>query len=181
MIPTWFRPWMAWAGAVAALAVLLGFQTMRLSDAQADLAKEQAAHAQTVRDHALALAKAETAARQTEAILRDDMDKLAASAAKEKEDAKAREDALVERVRTGERRLSVRVASCVPASSSPASHPGAASEPGADGAVAELDPEVAGRVLRITGDGDQAIRERNACFAAYERARALINGAAAGP
>ena len=58
MLPlTWFRPWMAWAAAVAALGVLLGGQTLRLSN-------ERAAHANTREQHATELATRERAARQ---------------------------------------------------------------------------------------------------------------------
>lgn len=32
LIPTWFRPWMAWAAAVVALGLLLALQTVRLAD-----------------------------------------------------------------------------------------------------------------------------------------------------
>lgn len=37
--PTWFRPWMVWLAIVAGMAVLLGLQTIRLSDEQRDHAK----------------------------------------------------------------------------------------------------------------------------------------------
>lgn len=175
--PTWFRPWMLWLAAVALLGGLLAAQTVRLAQAETALAQEQSAHAETVKQHAVEFALAQTSARQTEAILRDDLDKLAAQAAKEKEDAKAREDALVERVRTGERRLSIPVARCVPADGSASPGAAAAEGGGAGQARAELDPATAERILRITRDGDEAIRERNLCVDAYELMRKRINEA----
>lgn len=166
MMPVWFRPWMAWAAAVAALLVLLGVQTLRLADAQTDLANDQAAHAK-------ALAKATEEARKTETALRSDLDDVQAAAAKEKEIAKSREDALVESVRDGSRRLSVR-AVCPGGTGLRAP---AAGSGWSDNERAELDGQTSERILSIVLDGDRYIRERNACVAAYEAVRKRLNAA----
>ena len=173
--PGWFRPWMIWAAIIAALVALLGVQTLRLSGAEVDVAREVAAHEATKRNHALQLAMVLKAAKETETQLRADLDKQQADAAKEKEIAKSREDALVESVRSGERRL--RIAAVCPSGGSaglraPASGGGRPSL-----SSAELDGPTSERILRIGFDGDQAIRERNACVAAYEAVRRRINDA----
>lgn len=172
----WFRPWMAWAAAVLALAGALSFQTVRLSETKADLANADATIAKMKRDSAQALADAHAKARATETELRDQMDLAAAQFAKEKADATAREDALVESVRSGARRLSIAVARCVPATARDAQDPAPAERAGPDEARAELDPATSERILAIPRDGDQSIRERNACFERYEQVRKLING-----
>lgn len=158
------QPWMAWLAVVIALAAAAGLQTVRLS-------KEQAAHAETKRSHAEAQVTAEKGARERETALQGDIDRLAGELAEEKEIAKSREDALVERVRTGERRLSV-LANC-PGQGAAGSGAAGGSRPGPQ--RAELDPAAAARILGIGRDGDNAIRERNACVAAYEAVRERLN------
>lgn len=166
----WFRPWMAWAALCAALAVTSGIQTVRLSG-------EEAAHAETQRLHAEAMAKAVEEARSTENKLRGDLEQIQAAAAKEKEIAKSREDALVDAVRSGERRL--RIAAVCPGGAAAGVNSAAAGGGGAGVQVAELAPEAGERILRIGIDGDRYIRERNACVAAYEAVRQKLNAAAA--
>ena len=181
MIPVWFRPWMAWAAAVAALALLLGLQSIRLADAERDVAAEKAAHAETRRLHAVALAKAISDARTTENQLRADLEAQQDAAAKEKEIAKSREDALVESVRAGNRRLSI--AAVCPGSGGPGLRAPAAGGGGPGQARADIDPAAGIALIGIARDGDEAIRERNACVAAYEAVRQRLNaqsGEAAG-
>ena len=173
----WFRPWMAWALAVAALMALLGLQSVRLADAKADIATESAAHQATKAAHALALAEAVTKARKTETDLRADLDRQQADATKEKEDAEKREADLIERVRTGERRLYV-AAKCPSSAGSGLRSPSTGGS-GAEVARAELEPAAASRILGIGADGDRNTRERNACVAAYEAVRTRLNAAAA--
>lgn len=165
MIP---RPWMAWAAAVALLLSLLGIQTVRLAD-------ERAAHAKTVENHAVALEQASEKARKTETALRSDIDIIQAAAAEKEARAKEAIDRLVDDVRVGNRRLSIR-ASCP---SGTGIRPGAASGGGAGPQRAELDPEDAAALVGIARDGDAAIRERNTCIAAYEAVRERLNAAAA--
>lgn len=175
--PSWFKPWMAMAAVVAVLLLALGVQTVRLSDAETDLAVEQAAHAATQRNAALAYALAVKKARDTENDLRSDLERVQAEAAKEKEVAQARENALVESIRHGERRL--RIAAVCTGSGGTGLNPAAAGGSGADLQVAELDAATGERILRIGIDGDRYIRERNACVAAYEAVRKRLNAAAA--
>ncbi len=158
---------LAGAALLIALAVA-GVQTYRLSE-------ERLAHAETRRLHAVALAKAVTEARETENQLRTDLKDLQDKSAKEKEIAKSREDALVERVRTGERRLSI--AAVCPGGGNPGIRPPAAGGGGAVVSRAELDPAAGVALIGITRDGDEAIRERNACVAAYEAVRRRLNAA----
>jgi hypothetical protein len=173
--PTWFRPWMALAAVIVVLAALLGVQTVRLSDAKADVAAEQSAHSETKRLHAEALAAAISQARQTENDLRSDLERVQAEAAKEKEIAKSREDALIESVRSGERRL--RISAVCTGGSHAGNNPAVAGGGGADVQVAELDGQTSERILGVTIDGDRYIRERNACVAAYEAVRKRLNEA----
>lgn len=162
------------AGAlILVLCVLLGVQTVRLAGANEALATERAAHLKTQRDDAKKLADSIESARTTEKGLRSSMDELQAKAAQEKEDAQAREDALVESVRTGHRRLSV-LAQCPSAPSAGRS----ASAPGGGGPTvqrAELDPAFGVSVLDVGRDADRNTRERNICVEAYEQVRARLN------
>lgn len=174
----WFRPWMIWAAAVAALVALLGVQTLRLAGAEKNLSDAKAQHAEAMRQIAEATTTAMDAARKTETGLRADLDKIQAKAAKEQEDAKSREDTLVERVRTGERRLSI--AAACPASPSGIGVRAPASGVSWSGVSrAEIDPAAADRIIAITRDGDRNTRERNACVEAYEAVRQRLNAAAA--
>lgn len=162
------------AGAlVLALCVLLGVQTVRLAGAGEALATEKASHLKTQRDAAKKLADSVESARTTEKGLRSGMDELQAKAAQEKENAQAREDALVESVRTGHRRLSV-LAQCpgTPAAGRSASAPGGG---GSTVQRAELAPEAADRIVAIGRDADRNTRERNICVEAYEQVRARLN------
>ena len=65
MIAAWLKPWMAWAVAVAAMAALLGVQTVRLSDEQRD-------HAETREQHAADLAQREHDAREAVQAAREE-------------------------------------------------------------------------------------------------------------
>lgn len=175
MIPTWVRPWMGWVIALAAVLGLLAVQSVRLADERAMVSARDATISKMERDHAQALAAASEDARLKEQGLRNDLDQVQASAQKEKDDAKSREDALLERVRSGDRRLSV-AARC-PASGAAKAGAGAASAGGGGTELqrAELAPEVGIALIGIARDGDQAIRERNVCIAAYEAVRIRLN------
>lgn len=65
MIAAWLKPWMAWVVAVAALAALLGVQTVRLSDEQRD-------HAETREQQAAELAQREHDAREAVQAAREE-------------------------------------------------------------------------------------------------------------
>jgi prophage endopeptidase len=172
LTPSQARVMALWALFVALLA-LCGWQEVRVSRAQRDLAQEQAAHQKTKAEEAEKLRKAQTDARQTESGLRAELEAKQARATQEMENAKAREDALVESVRAGNRRLSV-AARC-PAG--PAAGGGATPAGGGGPAAprAELAPEAAERILAIGRDGDRNTRERNLCVEAYEEARGRLN------
>ena len=159
--------------AFLALLALCGWQEVRVAHARADLSTERAAHLKTQRDEAKKLLQAQTDARKTESDLRKDLETLQAQATQENENAKAREDALADAVRSGARRLSV-VAKCPGAAAAGAS----AASAGGGGATlqrAELDPAAADRIVAITRDGDRNTRERNTCVEAYESVRARLN------
>lgn len=168
---TWLRPWMIWAALAALLAGGLGVQTVRLAEAAAD-------HERTMREFAEATMQAIQEALVREAGLRGDLEQLQARTAKEMEDAKSREDALVESVRAGHRRLSI-PARCPSGSGIRAP---AAGGSGTQVPRAELDGPAGEFLIGLTRDGDTAIRERNACIEAYEAVRRRLNDdAAPGP
>ena len=161
------------ACAFLALLALCGWQEVRVQRAKAALSTEAAAHLKTQRDDAKALADSVEAARKTESGLRTELETIQTQAAQENENAKAREDALADAVRSGARRLSV-LAKCPaadPASGSSASAGGG----GASLSRAELDPAAGERILAIGRDGDRNTRERNTCVQAYESVRSKLN------
>lgn len=141
---------------------------------EADVAKIMRQHAEAVRlateEHALQIA----AERAKEQALRADFDRLQAEAAEEKAHAKAEFDRVVADLRAGNRRLSVAVRSCSTAQAGD-SGAGAAPAAGHQEARAELDPAAAERILGVARDGDDAIRDLNACVDAYEAVRKRIN------
>ena len=47
---------------------------------------------------------------------------------------------------------------------------------GSDTGTAQIDPTFAQSIVRITDDGDSAIRKLNACIAVYNQVREMING-----
>lgn len=86
---------------------------------------------------------------------------------KEKENAKAENDKLRAAVATGARRLSVRITSC--------------EQPNGTGtgnqqARAELVPQVAERIIGVGIDGDDAVRDLNACIDKYQALKNAIEG-----
>ena len=156
--------------ALAAVAVMtlatVGVYVQR-EQARADLAKYRA-------EVAGATQRAEAQARQTETTLRTEAETLRTKLAKESEDAKTRQNRLVADIRSGTQRMSIAAACPTPAGQA-GEDPAAAPGNGADSARAELDPEVAATLVAIAADGDQAIRERNACIAAYNQVRQLMS------
>ena len=177
IIPGWFRPWMILVAISIALLGMLGAQTLNLLEAEKSLANEQAAHETTKRLDAEALTRSIADARDREHEMQASLEQIQATARKEKEIAKAREDALVESVRSGERRLSI--AAVCPSPAAPGLRAPAAGGSGPSQARAELAPAAGLALIGIARDGDEAIRERNACVAAYEAVRAKLNGDAA--
>lgn len=172
----WFRPWMAWAALVLVLGAALGFQTLQLESERKTLAELREEVSQERLEHTQALLAAEATARDNENKLRGDLDAIQAAARKDNENAKAREDALVERIRTGERRLSIAARCPAGGGTKAGADPAAASGGGPEVSRAELDPAAGIALVGIARDGDRAIRERNACVAAYEAVRQRVNG-----
>jgi hypothetical protein len=127
-----------------------------------ELADERAARAAAA---ALASANEKVAAKQAvlDAALNSIAEREGELHAQENRTAALRSDLV-----TGRKRLPV-AAAC------PGSHPAAADQGGAaagldpqPAAAAELDPQAAGRVVELTGTGDNAIVRLNACIAAYD-------------
>jgi len=90
---------------------------------------------------------------------------------KEKENAKkeiAKRDA---DIATGKLRLYVRTKSPTNSQCENAS-----STSGSNSSRAEIDPAFAQSIVRITDDGDSAIRKLNACIAVYNQVKEMING-----
>lgn len=143
-------------------------------------------HAQSQRDAArtelaeyrsavvAATAQANNEARAKEADLQAKATVANEQLAKEKDRAKALENRLVADIRAGTQRLSIAARCPTHADQTPADSAPAPVD-GAEGARAELDPETAATLVAIAADGDEAIRERNACIAAYDNIRETLN------
>lgn len=82
--------------------------------------------------------------------------------AKEKENAKVANDRYVDALRAGSERLYIPVTGGVQACGDSTAASGDRNQ-----ARAELDPTTAINLVRITSDGDDAIRQLNACIDAY--------------
>jgi len=142
--------------------------------------KGDAALRQLAADHALAMQDAVNSARKTEGDIRAELYALELEYNTLEEEANRARQAdarLINDLRSGARRMSVAVKSCgaddVPTGGA------ADNESGASGAQrAELDPAVTESLLAIARDGDQYIRERNACVEQYEIVRRRMNSGA---
>ncbi|MCM1516230.1 MAG: lysis system i-spanin subunit Rz [Paraprevotella sp.] len=135
---------------VAAVSFFAGRQsiTYRLDEIRKDAARQQA----------IAEERVAQAYEATEAITKEYKERL--------DEAERETERLIADVADGKRRLSVAVRACQLSGN-------AGNEP--DEGTAELDPETAGRVIRITADGDSAIRKLNACIDQYNAVKAAIN------
>jgi hypothetical protein len=168
--------WIAAAGAAAAvIGGLLAYQHHLVEQgraqadarhALADAARERAAY------KAVALANSQVAERQAA------LDAALAALADRERDLheQQRHNAAVQSdLAAGRVRLPV-AAIC------PGSHPAVQGEGGAaagldpqPAAAAELDPQAAGRLVELTGTGDDAIVRLNACIVAYDAAAKAVN------
>ena len=127
--------------------------------------------AEVSEEHAIALASATERYREAERGGQQAFANMTAALQKEKDDAKKRMDALRDELRTGAVRLSV----AVDAASAAAAAQAAAA--GDREARADLLPAVAERILDFALEGDDIVRDLNACIDKYHRAEQLINEA----
>lgn len=127
--------------------------------------------AQVSEQHALALASAFERYREAERDGQAAAAAIAAAAQMEKENAKKQMDVLRGELRTGAERLSV----AVNAASAAAAAQAAAA--GDREARADLLPAAAGRILDFALEGDDIVRDLNACVDKYHRAEQVINEA----
>jgi hypothetical protein len=139
---------------------------------QADVARAQTALSDLKRETAQAITRESEKVREKETAMRADAESLRSKLAKEIDHAKTRQDRLLADIRAGTERLSI-PAAC-PASQA-ATDPGAAPGSGAAPQRAELDQSAAETLVAIASDGDQAIRERNACIEQYNAVRESLN------
>lgn len=168
------KQYLGYVVAVALLAAgVTGFglgHSLATSRGDARLASLEAGYAKALYD-------ASETARKTESEIRGELYALEQEYTKLEEDAdraKAEDARLISDLRAGTRRMSIAVKSC---GSGGMPGGGAADNQGraGEGQRAELDPAVTESLLAIARDGDQYIRERNACVAAYEIVRRKMN------
>jgi len=119
---------------------------------------------------ALQVAKANEAARATEQSLNSKITDLTTQLVKVQNEAQkqiAKRDA---DIANGKLQLYVRTKGTVcPTTNAPATS-------GPDTSTAQLDPAFAQSLVRVTDDGDTAIRKLNACIATYNQVKDMING-----
>lgn len=123
-------------------------------------------------EHATALASAIERYREAERGGQAAVAAITAAAQQEKENAKKQMDALRAELRNGAVRLSV----AVDAASAAAAAQAAAA--GDREARADLLPAAAGRILDFALEGDDIVRDLNACIEKYHRAEQMIEDAA---
>lgn len=114
----------------------------------------------------LELANAKIDADAQSEVLQDRIDKTLAAARQKDRNAQLEINRLRVAVDDGSVRFSIPVASTGGPGAGPATQP----------ARAELDRTVAGALIAITADGDQAILELNTCIAAYNEVKDQQNG-----
>lgn len=127
--------------------------------------------AEVSEQHALALASATERYREAERGGQAAVAAITAAVQQEKDNAKKQMDVLRGELRTGAERLSI----AVDAASAAAASQAAAS--GDREARADLLPEAAGRILDFALEGDDIMRDLNACVDKYHRAEQVINEA----
>lgn len=116
-----------------------------------------------------AIEEANASARMTEQELNGKISDLSTQLSKVQNDAKkqiAQRDA---DIATGKLQLYVKTAPNSSCSNAP-------STSGSDPSYARIDPTFAESLVRITDDGDSAIRKLNACLQIYNQVRTMING-----
>ena len=125
--------------------------------------------------HSLALQQATERERSTERQLGTDLSDLQTRHNQDASYAKQIRERTAAAVRTGAVRLSIPALSCVADPGAPAS-PGAGPAPGdRHQARAQLAPEIGLALTAIGDDGDDAIRQLNACIDAYNAVKIRLN------
>ncbi|MFZ6732460.1 lysis system i-spanin subunit Rz [Undibacterium sp. Ji42W] len=153
------RPWIALAVAAAVL-----FCVVKYKDAIHQVDKLTA---QIEKDKAEATATA----RENEKLMSRSLAAIATTHQKEMQDEKDKRDKFIDDVRTGAVRLSIPVKAC----SARTGTNTAAGFSNSDQARAQLTPEAGAALAAIAADGDDAIRQLNACIDSYQAIRAITN------
>jgi prophage endopeptidase len=153
------RPWLALAIAAAALFCVVKYKDAihQVDKLPAQMAKDQA--------------QASEAARENERLMSRSLATIATTHQKELQDEKSKRDQFINSVRTGTVRLSIPVQAC----STSASTNTPASPRNSPEARAQLTPEAGATLAAIAADGDDAIRQLNACIDSYHAISTIIN------
>ncbi|QJQ02093.1 hypothetical protein C798_18205 [Herbaspirillum rubrisubalbicans Os34] len=157
-------------GAIA-LALCLGLIGSFLWGGHHQAQIDEGRAAKVSEEHAIALASATERYREAERGGLQAFAAMTAAVQQEKENAKKQMDVLRAELRAGAVRLSV----AVDAASAAAATQAAAA--GDREARADLLPAAAGRILDFALEGDDIVRDLNACIDKYHRAEQVINEA----
>lgn len=162
-------------GLVICMAAAMGVVAKRADSRGYNRAKAEAAKVETARKEAddEERKRQDGEAKASAQRLRDEADQLTTQLKEAKDHAKTLQTERDSALRAGTQRMSIRAAKCVPAavSADGTAKPGAA---GPEEARADLIAEDATEILAITDDGDDAIRDLNACIDRYNGADAEI-------
>ena len=153
------RPWIALAVAAAVLFCVVKYKDAihQVDKLKAEIAQDQAAAAAT--------------ARENEKLMSRSLAAIATTLQKEMQDEKDKRDKFIADVRTGAVRLSIPVKACsARTSANTATGPSNSPE-----TRAELTQEAGTALAAIAADGDDAIRQLNACIDSYQAIRAITN------
>jgi hypothetical protein len=164
------------AGAYVGYSVADGLAQIAAGKVEGERAAERLAAVQERLTHSHALREANEATAAIEKQWKDDLGDVAEYHKEEMDDAKNKIDALRADVLTGAVRLSIAVTKAgTAASHCPASGDSSAAS-GDQETRAELVPQAAYDLIGIAADGDDAVRDLNACIDAYhaiERKQAI--------
>jgi flagellar capping protein FliD len=120
-------------------------------------------------DMKLAIAKKNEEARKKEQELGDKLQDQETKLRKAQDEVKKKQSAMHELARTG--RLRLPAPSCPQASADPTPAPGNNNTD-----ASELERQTIEALIDIAADGDKAITKLNACVAAYNEVRSILNG-----
>ncbi|WP_343742149.1 lysis system i-spanin subunit Rz [Herbaspirillum huttiense] len=146
------------------LGLIVGYLWGGHSQAQIDEGRA----AEVSEQHALALASATERYREAERIGQQAIAAITSAAQQEKENAKKQMDVLRGELRTGAERLSVAVDAASAAAAAQATAAGDRE------ARADLLPAAAGRILDFALEGDDIVRDLNACVDKYQLAERML-------